>query len=465
MNKLPLVLMLFVALFLVAGSLGGCAGVRPTDPYAAVHTAGPSSVKFDTPPGQLSIPEGPLTLQQVIETALANNPEVAARGWDAMAAQARLDKTFGSRLPSLEVVGGYRHTLDEQRLIAASKNGEPGLFGRDIASGDLVVSMPLYTGGRLINQVKAADLLRQAALQQLARSREELIFNAILAQRHVIESLEFSQSTLTEHSARIDALIATKKAAKVDRMRTEVRLADIEQQLVREKNLLSIQHRTLAGLLGLNNYAGQIPLIGELEMREEPQPPDLATALSTARDARNDYLSARSILEAQAKNVDIAKAGHLPTVSVQGSYGGRWATGSTTGIGDEQEDVGGVGLVLELPIFKGGQVDAEIREQQARLAAAQERLRLLDLQVRLEVETALLDLKSSGKRAAAIRKSIFQAEESLRIEQQKYDLGMGAIVDVLDAQDALLASETTYYLVLAQYHTAVAQLKLAMGME
>jgi outer membrane protein TolC len=463
--------MKILPLLLIVGLLGGCASMRPTDPYVSVNVRGVSSSGFDVAELKApSIPKGPLTLQQAVETALANNPEVAARGWDASAALARRDQAFGARLPRAGIVGGYTHTLDEQRLISASKDGEPGLFSRDIVSSDLVVSMPLFTGGRLVNQVKAADLLRQAAEQRLARSRDELVFNvssvfnSILAQKHVIESLEFSRKTLTEHVSRIDALIAAQKAAKVDRMRTEVRLADIEQQLVREKNLQSIQHRALANLLGLRDVE-EISLRGELEVREKAAVPELETALSTAWEGRGDYLAARSSLEAQAKNVDVTKSGYSPTLAVQGAYGGRWAAGPTTGTGDEQGDVGRVGLVLEVPIFEGGQVDADIREQRAALAAAQEHLRLLDLQVRLEVETALLNVESTDERAAAIRKSITQAKESLRIEQQKYNLGKGAIVDVLDAQAALLESETTYYRVLAEYHTAVAQLKLAMGAE
>ena len=445
--------------------------MRPTDPYASVNIRGGDSTGVDVELQTPRIPKDPLTLQQAIETALANNPEIAARGWDAAAAQAGRDQALGARLPWVGIVGGYTHTLDEQRLIPASRDGESGLFSRDIVSGDLVVSMPLFTGGRLVNQVNAADLLRKAAEQRLARSREELVFNvssvfnSILAQEHVIESLEFSRKTLTEHVNRIDALITAQKAARVDRMRTEVRLADIEQQLVREKNLQSIQYRALANLLGLRASEKQLPLQGELEMQENIVLPKLETALSVAREDRADYLAARSSLEAQAKNVDVAKSGHLPTLSVQGSYGRRWATGPTTGAGDEQGDVGRIGMAMEVPIFEGGQVDADIREKRAALAAAQERLRLLDLQVRLEVEAALLNVESSGERAVAIRKSIAQAKESLRIEQQKYNLGKGAIVDVLDAQAALLESETTYYLVLAEYHTAVAQLKLAMGAE
>jgi outer membrane protein len=451
--------------------LSGCASMRPTDPCKPVDLGGRPSLASRSGNQPIMVPDGSLTLQRAIDIALSNNPEVAARGWDSTAAQARRDTAFGARLPRLGAVGGYTRYLDNQRLIAASQDGEPGLFGRDILAGDLILSMPLFTGGRLVNQVRAAELLQEAADHRLVRSREELVFNVssvffnILAQRHVIDSLAFSRQTLTEHLKRIDALVEAQKAARVDRMRTEVRLAEVEQLLVREKNILAIQHRALASLLGLADHDEEISPQGELETQEKELLPDLATALAGAWKERADYLAARSSLEAQARNVDVAKTGHWPTVSVQGSYGGRWATGSTTGAGDETEDVGRVGLVLEVPIFQGGQVDAGIREQQASLAAAQERIRLLDLQVRLEVETALLNVESSDERAIAIRTSIAQAKESLRIEQQKYSLGKGAIVDVLDAQLALLVSETTYYRILADYHTAMAQLNLAMGEE
>jgi outer membrane protein TolC len=62
-----------------------------------------------------------------------------------------------------------------------------------------------------------------------------------------------------------------------------------------------------------------------------------------------------------------------------------------------------------------------------------------------------------------LEKSLEQAKESLRIEILKYNLGAGTITDVLDAQAALLLTETTYYRALADFRTALARLKLAMG--
>ncbi len=449
--------------------LGGCTAAPPADPGLAVAVPGSeiAAPRGDSPP--VLRPQGPLTLADAIAMALASNPDVAAADWDHRATQARHDFARGARLPRLSAVGSYVHHLDEQRLLPVRQPGDPAILSRDIVSGDLVLTMPIFAGGRLVNQIEAAELLQQAAGHRLARSREELVFNvssvflSILAQRQVIESLEFSGRALQQHLDRVDALIATQKAARVDRLRTEVRLADVQQRLVRERNVMAIQHRALVSLLGSEGQSEALSIEGDLESKERVSVPQLETALEMAWSGRDDYLAARSALEAQARNVEVARAGHSPTVFVQGSYGGRWAVGDTTGAGEELDDIGRIGLGAEIPLYEGGQVNAQVQEQRAHLAAARERLRKLELQIRLDIETALLNVRSAQERIAAIQTSVAQAQESLRIEREKYDVGRGAIVDVLDAQSALLESQTNYYRALADYHVATAQMKLAMG--
>jgi len=225
----------------------GCVLLNPTDPYGGVgsHTAGRRSTASSRRAATQPV-EGAVTLPQAIRIALASNPEIAATAYDVDAAAAQRDLAAGQRLPSLHAVGGYNHYLDGQRLTAASENNQPGAFSRDIFGGDLVVTMPLFTGGRITSEIKAAELLQKAVEHRLARTREELVFNVssvfygILAQREVIQSLEFSRKALQEHLKRVQDLIDAQKAAKVDLLRTEVRLADLEQRRVRERNVLAV---------------------------------------------------------------------------------------------------------------------------------------------------------------------------------------------------------------------------------
>ena len=446
--------------------LTGCVLTRPTDPY--IRDEAPISVPVK-PPVQY---DKALTLERAIEIALTNNPDILSRHWETEAALARYNQTFGEGLPRLSVAGSYTHYLDPQRILPVGQPGDPAILSRDISSAELILTVPIFSGGRLIRQIKAADLLRQAASHQLARSREELIFNVtslfynIRSRYHVMESLTFSEKTLTEHLNRMQALIESEKAANVDKMRMEVRLADVKQKQVQEKNLLSIQKRALANILGLED---QVLEIHQEKVLLPPDKivdtPDLDSALTYALKERGDYLATRSSLEARAGLVDAARAASWPQISLRSSYGGRMATGPVSGTGDKQGDIGSVGLSLEIPLFQGWQISAAVREQKAKLYAEQEQLRKLELQIRLDVETAHSNIRSLAERLEAIQTSISQAKESHRIEQEKYILGKGTIVDVLDAQTALLETETTYYQLLAEYHTARAQLKMAMGEE
>jgi outer membrane protein len=442
----------------------GCAAMQPTDPYAPVvgrQTWLPLTSAEPPVPAKMEVSGEPLTLDRCIEVALANNPELAATSREVSAAGSRVDQARAQRWPILSAEGSYNRFLDPQRLLQATYNGEPGIFDVNLARGDFTIRMPLFTGGRIVNEIAATELLRQAEQNRLARTGEELVFNvnsffyAILGQRKVIQSLEFSITAMEEHLKQVEALLAAQKAAKVDLLRTEVRLADLRQSLVKEQNVLAVEKRVLAGLLGLDYGMERFGVEGKLSFEEVSL--DAAALTSQALGGRPDYLAAKARLEAQGRRVDVARAGHLPTLSVIGNYGLR------SDLSSDEENVGSVGLGVTFPLFEGGRVMAKVEEERSTLAAAQERLRKLQLQIRQDVETAVLEVRSSSERVKALAKSIEQARESLRIERQKYDLGLGSMTDVLDAQSALLQAETNYYRAMADFRTALARLDFATG--
>jgi outer membrane protein TolC len=414
-------------------------------------------------------PATALTLQECIERALANNPDVAARGWEAAQAQAQRDAAAGRQWPSLHAVGASSYFLDNQRLIAARYNGEVGIFGQTILSGDLVLAMPIFTGGQITSRIQATELLQAAAEHRLTRTREELVFNVssaffgILAQQRLIESLDFSVRSLERQRERIRDLIEVSKGVRVDLLRTEVRLANLEQRRTQERNVMDILQRVLANFMARRETNGPVAIRGTLEFAPMDVAPE--RLLPSVYERREDYQAARAETAAQERNVAAAQGAHWPQVSLRAAYGVRGM------VEPEQHprslnhpnDAGVIGLVIDFPIFEGGQIAARVREEQARLSAAQERLRKVELQVRLEVEAAALNVTSAQQRILTTGKSVEQAEEGYGIEQDKYDFGKGTIVDVLDAQSALLEAQSTYYRALADHEIAKAQLRLATG--
>lgn len=449
----------------------GCVVLDPTDAYQTVSPRPTLHARSMVASQPVQNPDVPLDLEQAIRIALEHNPEVAATRWGIDAASARRDLAIAEAWPKFDAVAGYSHTILPQRLKPVVSPGEPGVGTRDIFAGDLVLTMPLFTGGRILSRIKAAELLQLASEHELARTREELIYNvssvffSILAHKQVIDSLAFSVETLERHAQRIQDMIAVAKAAKVDLLRTEVRLAELRQQWLQAKGVLEIQHRSLANLMGVSDRGQEVQIQGRLSVDRDSETMDAESAVALAWEQRDDYLAAQASLEAQARNVDAARGGRWPTVAFQGSYGGRWAVNPTTRPADASTsaEVGQIAVVMDIPLFDGGRVDAQIREERSKLNAAMERLRKLQLQVRLEVDTALVNVKTSRERVEATEKAIEQAQESLRIEREKYELGKGAIVDVLDAQSALLEAQVSHYRALADYNISLAQLKLATG--
>lgn len=434
---------------------------KPPDPPeepSAVEEASAAAAE----PAAAEDSEGPLTLEQCVDLALRNNPDIAQQQWDTETALAEKDIAEGALWPTVHGQGGFMH-YREDRLIKPRRPGARDVLGfsDNLLFGEVVLGMPLYTGGRLRNQVKAAELLTRSAGQRLTHSRMELVFNvssvfyAMLGQKEAIDSLLFSQKALLEHQKRTKELLRAQKAARVDLLRTEVRLADIEQQLLRERNVLDVQRFVLASLLGLEKKS--VAIQGELAMDDGPE--TLDHALASALAHRQDYQSLISAVEAQRRRLEAAKAGRLPDVSLQASYGSRWDSDDV----DEDNEVGRVGVLIDVPVFEGGRIDARIRRERTRLSAQEEALRKRRLQIQVEVETATSNIESTRARVGVTQKAVEQAKESLRIEREKYELAKGAIVDVLDAQSALLDSQMNYFRALADYNTALAQFRLAVG--
>ncbi|MGC9329363.1 MAG: TolC family protein, partial [Candidatus Hinthialibacter sp.] len=337
---------------LFAAVLQSCAILNPTVPYVGMTQQEWNEHEPILHPTTQEQSE-PITLAKAIEIALINNPELAATRYEIDEADAARDAAFGAMLPTISGKGGYDQYLDRHRLGPPRYTREPRAFSDGVFSSSIMLNMPLFTSGRLINQFRAAELLQAASEHRLARTREELVFNvssvffSILAQKHVIESLEFSQQTLEEHLKRISELIQALKAAKVDSLRTEVRIADLEQQLVKERNIMAIQDRVLMNLLGLVQEGIEpINVVGELTINDANET-DLEAGITKAFAQRGDYLAARAALDAQAKRVDSARAEHWPSLSIRGNYVTLWAVDDVDRDGDSSfDDVGSVGLVV-----------------------------------------------------------------------------------------------------------------------
>jgi len=160
-------LLLSIALSL---GLAGCMPFGRTDPYWPVSGAGwQGQVASAIPSPSRQELKGPLTLQRCIRIALAQNPTIGTRAWEVRAAEQQRNIAAAARLPNITAHSAFTHYLDNQRLLPGSRPGEAGTYAHDILEGNVTLTVPIYTAGRITSRIEAADLLRRAAAGELAR--------------------------------------------------------------------------------------------------------------------------------------------------------------------------------------------------------------------------------------------------------------------------------------------------------
>lgn len=423
-------------------------------------------------PGNAQDTESPrrLSLDEALAIALKQNPDVAEGESRLAEAEARLRAARSHAWPSLKANGAFEHWTRDQRLYPATRNAEAGVFGSEVLRTDLMLSVPLYTGGRISGERDVAAWNREAATDRLTHVRESLVyqvtalFYGLLAQDAVVRSLETAVLAMDEQQRTIRELVEAEKAARVDLLRANVRRAELYEREIREKNNRAVQQRAWAALLGLDDAAAP-EAKGTLILHDPPVCPDAAECMQKAHTQRADYRAVQAAISAADAALRAARSGYLPTLSAQASYGTRWMPDPSyrPDDADDLTHTGRLGVVVEMPLFDGRLTGARVAERRAMLQGAEARLRNLGFRIRYEVETALSAIATARERVATMEESIGQAEETYRIINEMYELGKGTMTDVLDAQTALVNAETQHARALADLAVADARLKLAMG--
>ncbi|MFO7916378.1 MAG: TolC family protein [Candidatus Krumholzibacteriales bacterium] len=420
-------------------------------------------------PYQIQNTPDSLSRSECVAIAMKNNPRILYWNSKIDEAAAERNRAAGQRWPDITGTGSYSRYSETERMAPPREPGYPMVYADEVLSWNIQASVPIFTGWRISSELGAYEFLKDSARNRLEFTRRRIeyevteLYFIILKQSMVIQSFEFSHRTLGEHLKKIKSLIAAEKASRSDLLRVEVRLADIAQRMEMEKGDLAVHKRGLLNLMGIDRE--DITIRQSLNLYPDYQAPDFDEALSSAYSKRADYLAAQKQLEAQEKRVDAARSAYWPTVSLFASYSGQRAAGSFIEMPGAAylEDIARAGCVLELPIFEGGRRGAEVDIEKAKLAGQENRLRDLELQIRIEVESAVYHLESSKKRLAATDKAVDKAFESLRIEREKYELGKGAVTDVLDAESALQKMRAARYSALADYNIQIARIRFKTG--
>ena len=417
-------------------------------------------------------PAAPLTLEQTIESALAVNLDAQSAAEELLAAEAtrRIQQT--QFLPTFSASYRYDHR-DQERIQLIDI---PGFFTsktivapQDEYTLSASVTQPLFTGFALINRYRIAGLGVEMARLRERLTRQSVVFESKRRYFAVLRAEKLRSvaiDTIRQISAQrdvADSFYQVGMTPRIDLLQAQVELANAEQSLVVAENDLSIARANLNLLL---RRALQTPVaLIDVSSWEPFQEPLQACQELAAQNRMELQLAAREVQVAD-REVELARRDLWPTVNLQGTIlelGEDPTVDGGAGIQDQSS--WSVAAIASWNFWEWGRTLHGIDERRSRMQQARLRQQDIGERVQFEVHQAYLRTKDAEKNIAAVATAIEQAQENLRINEERYREQVATATDVIVAQTLLSRTMTNYTNALYNFHLAKASLDLAVGVD
>ncbi len=321
----------------------------------------------------------------------------------------------------------------------------------------VVLTQPIYTGGRITSSKRSASHGLDAARQGYFAVRDDVVFNVkaayfrLLFAKEIVKSKEsLLRYAELSHRTAVDLNRRTRIPREETLLRLEVQVNETRQELISARDDLMISQKALLNAMGLDAN-------GVIEVRDLKD--DFAfTRGPPAEIAQNHEIVkiSREIEEAEA-SARATKSSLYPQLGARASYGVEWSSFST---GD---DTWTAGLTLGFNLLDWGKTRAEFRRAKAYQAELESYRDLRGQQLDLELESARLHHESATRRYEIARKSHVQARKSLDLFEGRYRDALATSVELLDAQRAFSQAQVNYALSKLDMRVAKAEIERIAG--
>ena len=400
-----------------------------------------------------------LTLPETVREAGAKSLVLKQAEEGVWAAESSAAEQRTYLFPSFNLSGG--NTYQQGDIFNGSTSS--GKTETDFNTLSLVVTQPLFTGGRLSGQYRIAGLavdLARASYDviylDLVLNVKSAYFNVLRLEKAVSVSRELVDNR-RRHSSEVGKRVQAGVLPKVEQLKAEVELAHSADALILAENGLKSAWSGLNRLLERSLETEVILEDVPLDVRLEDK--GLEYYYVQARQNRPE-LKAAAIKVGQAeKGKMVAGSGYFPQISLQlvrqefqeDAFQSDWSRNDQAL------------FVVSYDIWNWGRTGDRVRNSRSQFNLARFGLSDLERSVGLEVKNAYLSVRSAGARIETAQKAVSQAEEVLRIQSIRFKEGMATNTEVLDADFALAQAKTDYYNAAYDYLSAESVLERSVG--
>ena len=426
--------------------------------------AKPPATATTPPPAGAPAPSEPaprvINLDEALRIGLSHQPTLQQAKAATEAADARVEQARAPLLP--QITGSASYQRQSQTAAALAQFGTTSSVATELYGLNLTGRQLLWDFGQTWGRWDASKaslsgqaLAEQATSRSVALSIRSFYFNAVAAKALV----GVSKDALTneqKHIQQVRAQVEVGTRPPVDLVQERVNLANAQVRLIQAENTYATARVQVEQAMGVSD-------LGPWEIAEENLPPvqgeDAApeVLLKEAIASRPEIASGEAQIRAQELTVQAIQGGYGPTLGVQAGVSETGPRPSDLGTGWNAQ------VTLSWPIFQGGLTHGQVREARANVTSLQAQLDLQKQQVRLDVEQSRLGVRAAVATLGAAKDASQASREQLTLQEGRYQTGVGSIIELSDAQTALVTALGQE--VQSQFQLAVArsQLLRALG--
>ena len=402
-----------------------------------------------------------MTLDDSIKYALVNNKGLKIADEKLKETESGIIKYRSALLPTVSLNGNYIRLNEVSEVNIGGglsfKTGQLDNFSitssiqQYLFSGFRNTSM--YANSKYVYELSKEDYRRE--LNNTVNSITRAFYNTLLASE-LVKLNEESYDQMQRHAEQVKVRYENGLTSKLDMLRAEVQLANMNPGLIRARNNLKIAISTFKTLIGMPAVS-EINLKGQLEY--EPVTVEFEAAVKEALENRPELNSMRINKLMAGNNIRITRSGGLPTLIASYNYKMDRPFQNI----DEWGNSWNCMLSLNVPVFKSFYTTADVaqaRSRESQIAATEQQMQD---NIRLEVEQAYLKIKQEEETILSQNKNVAQAQEALDIAETRYKNGLITNLEFLDTQLAHVEAMINLLQSKANFIVAKSDLKKAIG--
>jgi len=418
--------------------------------------------------------QDPISLRDAVHLSLNRNKSVEASDASRKAAESRIAEARGGNLPKVNYSESWtrsdnpvfvfsslltQHQFGEQNFQIAPLN-RPDFLNN--FQSQITADQTLYDAGQTRHAVRSAELTKDITGEDGRRTRMDVIASVIRSYYDALlgaEELNATNQAMRSAQADLDRAESVRSAGMstdVDVLSIRVHLAGVREQQIRREADLDVARAALNDALGLplDTTHTLTTALTSLQLPEGLLADYERSAQSERPEARQVKL-AINLAENQAAT---AHSNLLPQVGVHAAF-----EADRQGFYDRGGANWLVSIGLRWNLFNGFSDKARIEESNFALRRSEADQARAASAIQLQVRRAYADLRAAAQRIEVMDAAVAEAEESLRITQNRYETGLTNVTDLLRTETAVLEARTRRVAAIHDQRIAGAMLELAAG--